>query len=50
VGIAEKQTTDAEQAQYCQMVKEGLWPDYNKSYAKECPGGATHRNGTLTKK
>lgn len=25
-----------QQRQYCQNVKDGLWPDYNHTYAKEC--------------
>lgn len=24
------------QKQYCQMVSEGLWPDYQKTYNSEC--------------
>lgn len=25
-----------QQRQYCQNVKDGLWPDYNHTYEKEC--------------
>lgn len=38
VGIAEKQTTDAEQQQYCANVRDGLWPDFHGSYKAECGG------------
>ncbi len=24
------------QKQYCQMVSEGLWPDYQETYDSEC--------------
>ena len=24
------------QKQYCQMVKDGLWPDYQETYDSEC--------------
>jgi hypothetical protein len=36
VGIAEKQTTDAEQSEYCEMVKQKLWPDFHHSFRSEC--------------
>lgn len=26
-----------EQDFYCKMVDEGSWPDYNKTYQKQCP-------------
>lgn len=26
----------ADQARYCEMVREGVWPDYRETFAEEC--------------
>jgi hypothetical protein len=31
-------TSDLEQRQYCNNVRDGLWPDYRKTYKAECGG------------
>ena len=41
VGIGVAGTFDVEeevhqQNQYCQMVKDGAWPDYQQTYNSEC--------------
>lgn len=35
-----------ERATYCQMVREGAWPDYRHIYARECRGKARPSTGT----
>ena len=35
-GKLEQQSTVKDQSQYCQMVKEGNWPDYKATFEKEC--------------
>jgi hypothetical protein len=36
VGNAEYEDEKAEEETYCQMVKEGFWPDYNGNYKELC--------------
>ena len=35
-GWYDRDTLFLEQARYCQMVSEGAWPDYERSFAREC--------------
>lgn len=40
VGIMSKDDNDSEQKYYCQMVHEGVQPDYNETYKQgKCPKG-----------
>lgn len=36
VGQMDYEDAVAEQLQYCENVKAGIWPDYNKSFEDEC--------------
>jgi len=36
VGRLDYEDQLAEQAVYCEMVKAGEWPDYQKTYLTEC--------------
>ena len=36
VGSMDYEDQQTEQAQYCEMVKAKLWPDYRGTYRKEC--------------
>lgn len=36
VGWADKQDAQDQQAHYCQMVADGLWPDYDGIYETAC--------------
>ncbi len=36
VGQADYEAEKAEEETYCQMVKEGFWPDYNGNYKEMC--------------
>lgn len=35
-GHMDYEDQQAEQARYCEMVKEGFWPDYRGTYRDEC--------------
>lgn len=36
VGAMDYEDQQAEQENYCEMVREGLWPDYRGTYRAEC--------------
>ena len=36
VGRMDLEAADEDQAQYCEMVKAKLWPDFRGTYRKEC--------------
>lgn len=36
VGHMDYEDEQAAQAQYCEMVKAGHWPDYQGTYRREC--------------
>jgi len=36
LGHLDKQAAEAELQEYCDNVRDGVWPDYADSYAKEC--------------
>lgn len=36
VGSMEKEDQEMAQAHYCDMVAQGAWPDYKKTYQEEC--------------
>jgi hypothetical protein len=36
VGQADYEAEQAEEETYCQMVKEGFWPDYQNNYKELC--------------
>ena len=36
VGRMDYEDQLAEQANYCEMVKAGFWPDYQGTYRREC--------------
>lgn len=36
VGHFDYEDQQADQAQYCEMVKAKLWPDFRGTYRKEC--------------
>lgn len=36
VGTMDYQDARVEQAHYCQMVEEGVWPDYRETYEESC--------------
>lgn len=38
VGHFDYQDQEAEEAQYCDMVKAKLWPDYKGIYRQSCKG------------
>lgn len=38
VGISDKQTLDDQTREYCNMVRDGLWPDYKETFKAECGG------------
>lgn len=38
VGISDKQRMDDQTREYCNMVRDGLWPDYKKTFKAECGG------------
>lgn len=39
VGICDKQDAEAESQRYCDNVRKGAWPDYERGrYKKECGG------------
>lgn len=40
-GAMDYDDQQAEQAQYCEMVRERLWPDYRGTYRAECPQPTT---------
>ena len=40
-GAMDYEDQQAEQAHYCEMVREGLWPDYRGTYRRECPQPTT---------
>lgn len=41
---------EGEQAQYCNNVREGVWPDYEGTYKQECGGKDPPQfNADLTK-
>jgi len=35
-----------ERGTYCQMVREGAWPDYRGTYRRECRGNPSPSTGT----
>ena len=35
-GAMDYEDQQAEQENYCEMVREGLWPDYRGTYRAEC--------------
>ena len=35
-GAMDYEDQQAEQEHYCEMVREGLWPDYRGTYRAEC--------------
>ena len=35
-GAMDYEDQQAEQERYCEMVKEGFWPDFNGTYRDEC--------------
>ena len=35
-GSMDYEDQQAEQANYCEMVKAGYWPDYQGTYRREC--------------
>lgn len=35
-GAMDYEDQQAEQERYCEMVREGLWPDYRGTYRAEC--------------
>lgn len=38
VGMCDKQAQEAEHNQYCNNVREGVWPDYRETFKAECGG------------
>lgn len=36
VGRMDLEAAEEDQAQYCEMVKAGHWPDYQGTYRREC--------------
>ena len=41
IGVVGGMDADDEQKEedlFCEMVEQGVWPDYNKSYQSKCPG------------
>lgn len=36
VGAMDYEDQQAEQERYCEMVRGGLWPDYQGTYRREC--------------
>jgi hypothetical protein len=39
-GYFDRQAMLKEQAQYCDMVSRGLWPDFHNSYEADCDAPA----------
>ena len=35
-GAMDYEDAKAEEANYCEMVKAGLWPDFRGTYRREC--------------
>lgn len=38
VGMMDKQALDEQQRQYCNNVRDGVWPDYEHTYKESCGG------------
>jgi hypothetical protein len=50
VGMMDKQAIDEQQQQYCNNVRDGVWPDYHGTFKSECGGKDPPKfNADLTK-
>ncbi len=38
VGTLDKQAQDTEHRQYCNNVRDGVWPDFHGTFKQECGG------------